>query len=115
MNAATVSRTLSLIPDRVARTQTGMLFDPHASGTCAHPERIVHLARFLDWLGPLREVTKDDLRIFGLMTPYGKPAIEAVLDEEPDTEADLELGMEAEATLPPIAAPAEESREPALT
>ena len=66
MNAAMISRTLSLIPDRVARVQSGSLFDPQALAGCPHPERITHLAQFLDWLGPLREVTKDDLRIFGL-------------------------------------------------
>ena len=114
MNAAIVSRTLSLIPDRVARAQSGSLFDPNASETCAHPERIVHLARFLDWLGPLREVTKDDLRIFGLMTPYGKPAIASALDEEADGELEAEE-IPLEATLPPLTLVAEESREPALT
>lgn len=110
MNAATVSRTLSMIPDRVARTQSGSLFDPHASGACAHPQRIVHLAGFLDWLGPLREVTKDDLRIFGLMTPYGKPAIEASIEDEADAEADVDLDLSME-----LPAPVEQSREPALT
>jgi hypothetical protein len=108
MNAAMVSRTLSLIPDRVARTLSGCVFDPQAPGACAHPERISHLAQFLNWLGPLREVTKDDLRIFGLVTPYGRPAMESSLDAEADeAEADVELA--------PIAIAAEEPREPALT
>jgi hypothetical protein len=84
MNAAFVSRALSLIPDRVARVQMGTLFNPTAPGGCAHPERLAHLARFLDWLGPLREVTTDDLHTFGLLTPYAKPSIE----EEADTEAE---------------------------
>ena len=74
MNA--VSRIVALIPDRVARTQTGTLFNPAAPGVCSHPERVTHLARFLDWLGPLREVTRDDLHVFGLLTPYSKPAME---------------------------------------
>ncbi|MFN2646760.1 MAG: hypothetical protein ABR570_17365 [Burkholderiales bacterium] len=85
MNAAFLSRTLSLIPDRVSRMQTGTLFNPTAAGGCAHPERLAHLARFLDWLGPLREVTNDDLHTFGLLTPYAKPSIEeeADVDIEP--------------------------------
>jgi len=78
MNA--VSRIVALIPDRVARTQTGTLFNPGAPGVCSHPERVTHLARFLDWLGPLREVTKDDLLVFGLLTPYSKPAMEEEAD-----------------------------------
>src|SRR5690348_11266427 len=115
MNAATVSRMLSLIPDRVARAQSGSLFDPQAPGASAHPERIAHLAQFLNWMGPLREVTKDDLRILGLMTPYGKPAIENALDEEGELEAEPALEAEAELiepSLPPVSLPAQE---PALT
>lgn len=96
MNPAIVSRTLSLIPERVARVQSGSLFDPAAQGSCAHPERITHLAQFLDWLGPLRPVTKDDLRILGLMTPYGKPAIAAVVEDDADDEVDVEPLIEAE-------------------
>ena len=127
MNAAIVSRTLSLIPERVIRAQSGSLFDPQAPGACAHPERITHLAQFLDWLGPLKEVTKDDLRVFGLLNAYGKPAaVASHADEELD--ADLELDAEldgalepvaAEVALPPIAAPVAAPiaapAEPALT
>jgi hypothetical protein len=79
MNAAIVARTLSLIPDRVSRMQTGSVFDP--SAPCAHPERVAHLLQFLTWLGPLQPLTKDDLRILGLLTPYAKPAI-ALADED---------------------------------
>ena len=82
MNAAAVARTLSLIPERVPRVQSGTVFNPGAIGACAHPDRVAHLAHFLEWLGPLREVTKEDLRVFGLMTPYGKPAIESPADDE---------------------------------
>jgi len=88
MNAALVSRTLSLIPDRVSRVQSGSAFDPSATSTCAHPERIAHLAQFLSWLGPLHPITKDDLRLFGLLTPYGKPAVP--LAEEADEEIELD-------------------------
>lgn len=121
MNAATVSRMLSLIPDRVARAQSGSLFDPAAQGACAHPDRVTHLAQFLNWLGPLREVTKDDLRILGLITPYGKPTLESSLDEEGDLDAalDAEPALEPELepmliepSLPQVSLPAQE---PALT
>ena len=86
MNAALVTRTLSLVPDRMQRLQTGTLFNPAAPGVCAHPERVAHLARFLEWLGPLREVTREDQREFGLLTPYGKPTLDApmMMDEESD-------------------------------
>ena len=92
MNAALVSRTLSLIPDRVARTQSGSAFDPSASAACAHPERIAHLAQFLSWLGPLHPITKDDLRVFGLLTPYGRPVVP--LAEEGDEEIEIDASEE---------------------
>ena len=97
MNVGNVSRTLSFVPERVARVQSGSLFDPASPGVCAHPERVAHLARFLEWLAPLREVTKDDLRTFGLMTPYGKPSLDGgALDGAP-AEDD---GGDPEATQP---------------
>lgn len=101
MNASNVSRTLALIPERVVRQQSGSTFDP-AGGRCSHPERIAHLAQFLEWLGPLREVTKDDLRVFGLLTAYGKPSIAHAEDEEG---GDTESG---EATIRPQPVPAAE-------
>jgi hypothetical protein len=94
MNAATVARTLSLIPDRVPRAQSGSRFDPAEPACCAHPDRVTHLAQFLNWLGPLNPVTKDDLRIFGLITPFGKPAI--VVAEEADEELEALADQEEE-------------------
>lgn len=114
MNAATVSRVLSLIPDRVARAQMGGLFDPANTAACAHPERIAHLVQFLNWLGPLQPLTKEDLRLFGLVTPYGRPAIEAPMEEEADLlDADLDAEIELAAPLP--SATPEVQQEPALT
>jgi len=99
MNAAIVARTLSLIPDRVPRVLSGSTFDPAAPACCAHPERTTHLAQFLNWLGPLHPITKDDLRILGLMTPFGKPAI-ALADDEADD--DLPLAAEPLPMEPPL-------------
>ena len=99
MNVGNVSRTLSFVPERVPRVQSGSLFDPASPGVCAHPERVAHLARFLEWLGPLREVTKDDLRLFGLMTPYGKPALEGHVDPLDGAHPEEE-GGDPEATVP---------------
>jgi hypothetical protein len=96
MNAAIVSRTLSLIPDRVPRMQSGSTFDPGAAASCAHPERIAHLAQFLSWLGPLYPITKDDLRILGLLTPYGKPAVAHV---EEDGDEPLEISADEDDTV----------------
>ena len=120
MNAATVTRVLSLIPDRIARTQMGGLFDPQNGAACAHPARIAHLAQFLNWLGPLQPLSKDDLRLFGLMTPYGKPAIETAAEDEADAadaEVELDAALDAEVELAavPVASAPEVRPEPALT
>lgn len=118
MNAATVSRVLSLIPDRIARTQMGGLFDPANSAACAHPDRIVHLVQFLNWLGPLQPLTKEDLRLFGLVNPYGRPASEAPVEDEADAlDAELDAEVDAEIALaaPLSAVAAEVQQEPALT
>lgn len=99
MNAAIVARTLSLIPDRVSRMQTGSIFDP--SAPCAHPDRMAHLLQFLTWLGPLQPLTKDDLRILGLMTPYAKPAI-ALADEDSEADADEDTLIAPEEIAPVV-------------
>ena len=119
MNAAIVWRTLSLIPDRMIRTQSGSLFDPQAQGAA---ERVTHLGQFLNWLGPLREVTKDDLRIFGLLSVYGKPMSGAAIEDDADADADIDLEAEAEAEAPaeieaplPQPQPALEPSQPALS
>ena len=120
MNAATVTRVLSLIPDRIARTQMGGLFDPQNAAACAHPERIAHLAQFLTWLGPLQPLSKDDLRLFGLMTAYGRPATETAAEDAADDEVDAadvdaELDSEVELAAVPVATTPEVRPEPALT
>ena len=97
MNVGKVVHALSFVPERVPRVQSGSLFNPMSPGMCAHPERVAHLARFLEWLGPLREVTKEDLLTFGLMTPYGKPSLDgAALDGIPPEDD----GTDPEATVP---------------
>jgi hypothetical protein len=102
MNVGNVVRTLSFVPERVIRMQSGSLFNPTSPGLCAHPERVAHLARFLEWLGPLREVTKEDLHTFGLMTPYGKQSLDdAPHDGTPhDGMPPEDDGGDPEATVP---------------
>lgn len=111
MNAAIVSRTLSLIPERTPRALSGSTFTEEEALRSERPERIAHVMRFLGWLGPLNPLTKDDLRILGLLNPYGKPLAaaagedEETLESEDDLEPELEPagGLFAEATLPPAA------------
>jgi hypothetical protein len=116
MNAAIVSRTLALIPERMPRVLSGSAFSEEEALRSERPERIAHVMRFLGWLGPLNPLTKDDLRILGLLNTYGKPVAataagedEDALDCEETLESEDDLGPElepagglfSEATLPP--------------
>jgi hypothetical protein len=85
MNAGTVSRVLSLIPDRTARTQSGAAFLLEGS-SCRHPERLALVSKFLNWTSPLDSLSKDDQRALGLLAANGRP-VQASDDEE---DADIE-------------------------
>ena len=95
MNAGTVSRVLSLIPDRVARAQSGTNFMLEGS-SCKHPERIAHVSRFLQWLSPLEALSKDDQKILGLLSSNGRPMHAGDEEDEVDAEAGAEIDAEAE-------------------
>jgi hypothetical protein len=78
------------------RMQSGRIFD--AGG---QPERVVLLARFLSWLGPLDPISKEDQQLLGVRTGGGKPL---GLAEEEESELDdlepLEALEENADTLP---------------
>ena len=91
MNAATVSRMMSLIPERTSRSLSGTGFVAAAAGACKHPERFAHLVEFLQWLSPLYPITKDDQRRLGLVGANGRPVQAAVgLDDDPAEAIDLD-------------------------
>jgi len=87
MNAATVSRILTLIPDRTPRLQSGAAFQLEAA-SCTHPERLAHVSKFLGWLSPLDALTREDQCILGLIASNGRPVHAA--DEEDAEDAELE-------------------------
>ena len=82
MNAATVIRVLSLIPERTVRMQSGAAFLLEGS-SCPHPERLTHVSKLLHWLSPLDVLSKDDQRTLGLIAPNGRPVH---LEEDDDEE-----------------------------
>lgn len=88
MNAATVFRMLSLIPDRMVRAQSGAAFLLEGS-SCRHPERLSHVSKFLHWLSPLDALTKDDQRTLGLIAANGRPVL-AADDDEAEVEPELD-------------------------
>ena len=99
MNAGTVCRVLSLIPERTARSHSGVRFQLEAAA-CGHPERLAHVSKFLSWLSPLESLARDDQCVLGLIAPNGRPVHAA--DDEDGEDAELEaveIEAEAEAVL----------------
>jgi hypothetical protein len=86
MNAGTVYRLLSLIPERTGRPQSGAVFHTEAS-FCSQPERLAHVSRFLTWLSPLQALSREEQRALGLAAANGRQVQAA---EEQDSE-ELEL------------------------
>lgn len=123
MDAAFVSKILSLIPDRQPHAHAGAFFSPEEANS-RHPERIRHLSGLLSWLSPLSALSKDDQKILGVLNAAGRPVhggedLDAgeSLAEEDSEEAAIEDGgadaleyMEAETA----AGVREEPRESAL-
>lgn len=83
MDGATVFRVISLIPDRMARSQSGSPFDGAVS------ERAGVLARFLGWLGPLSPIGKEEQQLLGVRAGNGKSLAEGAEGEEPLDLAEL--------------------------
>jgi hypothetical protein len=92
MDAANVFRVISLIPDRMPRTQSGCVFN--AGG---QPEPVVLLAKFLSWLGPLEPISKEEQQLLGVRSGGGRPL--ALGEEEGELEP-LEAVEETPVTLP---------------
>ena len=87
MNAETVARLMSLIPERTTRFQGGATFELAAS-TCRYPERLAHVAKFLHWMSPLESLSNEDQQVLGLRNAAGRPVHAADLeDDELDGEA----------------------------
>ncbi len=93
MNASTFHHIISLIPERVARAQSGALFT--MIGACRHPERIAYLSRYLQWLSPLNPVSRDDQQLLGLLLANGRPVHAGDVEDEADAApADMESALE---------------------
>jgi hypothetical protein len=67
-----ISRIVALIPERIARVQSGATFDS-AESASRYPERVSYLAQFLNWLSPLHTISKDDQHILGVLHANGRP------------------------------------------
>jgi len=105
VDAATVFKLLSLIPDRSAAALGGSTSSSAAA--CKHPERLAFLAQRAHWLAPLDSISKEEQRMLGLMAAHGRPAQEAGEEPLEAEDLDLEADLAAEESFAP-AAPREE-------
>lgn len=80
MDRPTVMNMLSLIPERVARRQSGAMFD-------AREGRAASLGRFLNWMSPLNPLTKDDQAAIGYSPASHTRSEDSDSDEAADEEA----------------------------
>ena len=87
MEAATVSRLMSLIPERAARSQNGSFFRGDGSA------RMDLLCRFLHWMGPLQALTREEQQLLGVRAGGGRSLMEG-----DDASESFELGDELEET-----------------
>jgi hypothetical protein len=60
MDGAAVSRLMSLIPERMPRSQTGSHFRGDGS------PRLDLLCRFMHWLAPLSQMTREEQQVLGV-------------------------------------------------
>ena len=88
MDTASVVRLMSLIPERALRAPTGGVFVAEGKS-----ERVVLLARFLHWLGPLDALSKEDQQLLGVRSSGGK----SMADEGDDADGDEPLRPQEEA------------------
>jgi hypothetical protein len=90
MNSGTVTRLLTLIPQRTERAPSGVLFTPQACG-CAYPERLAQLSTYLSWLRPLDALTREEQVALGLVAANGKPVQAADEDEAEESELETQV------------------------
>jgi hypothetical protein len=95
MDASTIARVVSLIPERIARVQSGSVFTPEQACASRYPERFALIMQKLDWLTPLTFLTKDEQRELGLLSATGR-LMHSAEHEEADMEMAEELSMEEE-------------------
>lgn len=88
MDAAKIQGVMALIPERIARVQSGAAFT--LQDHCRYPERMEFLAQRLHWMTPLETLGKEQQQLLGLLNAAGRPVHAAELEEEADGEADLE-------------------------
>ena len=89
MDAATVQRIISLIPERTAWASSGSAFTPEGKS-----ERVALISRMLHWLSPLDALSLENQQFLGLRANGARAA-----DAEAEAE-DMELVEELDEATP---------------
>ncbi len=82
INPALVSRIVSSIPERTARTLTGTVFNLDGARACSDPARLAGIVQLLRWLSPLIPLTQDEQRALGLHVAAARAG--SLGEDEPD-------------------------------
>ena len=85
MNQAMVSKIVSLVPERMARLQSGTRFKPSEN----EGAQVASLAPLLHWLTPLNAIGEEEQRALGLHVLHGKAARRD--DEDDDEREEISL------------------------
>lgn len=82
INPALVSRIVSSIPERTARTLTGTVFNLDGARACSDPARLAGIVQLLRWLSPLTPLSQDEQRALGLHVAASRAG--SLGEDEPD-------------------------------
>ena len=82
INPALVSRIVSSIPERTARTLTGTIFNLDGARACSDPARLAGIVQLLRWLSPLTPLSQDEQRALGLHVAAARAG--SLGEDEPD-------------------------------
>jgi hypothetical protein len=87
MNPAMVTRIVSSIPERTARSLSGTAFNLDGARACSDPARLAGMVRLLQWLSPLTPLSQDEQRALGLHGAATRPSLAEDDVDEPGHEA----------------------------
>src|SRR4051812_13965751 len=88
MNSTMVSRIVSSIPERTARSLTGTMFNLDGARACSDPARLAGMVRLLQWLSPITALTQEEQRTLGVHGNSLRPeAIDMAEEAGPEEEA----------------------------
>ena len=86
MDGAAVARLMALIPERMPRSQSGSHFRGDGSA------RLDLLCRFMHWLAPLSQVTREEQQLLGVRAGGKVMADGEEVDEEAEETPLRDLG-----------------------